>query len=99
VEDDTQPSIFILCASVQPDNLENVVKNGLITAQWFFFDPVCIDSPGQSPDSCNLAACYGCALLPATSCEEGNRLLDRAMLTGTMEAPEIGFFRGFEETT
>ncbi|MDP3028306.1 MAG: hypothetical protein Q8O04_02205 [Deltaproteobacteria bacterium] len=28
---------------------------------------------------------YECALFPETSCEEGNRLLDRAMLAGTLD--------------
>ncbi|MDI6789690.1 MAG: hypothetical protein QME44_03265 [Thermodesulfobacteriota bacterium] len=28
---------------------------------------------------------FGCALLPETSCEEGNKLLDRAMLIGTLD--------------
>jgi len=39
---------------------------------------------------------YGCALLPETSCEEGNRLLDRAMLVGTPDIPDIGFFKDFD---
>jgi len=31
-------------------------------------------------------------LLPETSCDEGNRLLDRALLVGTPSKPEDGFF-------
>jgi hypothetical protein len=30
--------------------------------------------------------------LPETSCEEGNRFLDRAALIGTPDQPELGFF-------
>jgi hypothetical protein len=33
-------------------------------------------------------------LVPETSCEEFNRFLDRALLVGTQENPELGFFRG-----
>ena len=47
---------------------------------------------GQGPDSCNLAACHSCGLVPETACEEFNRFLDRGMLVGTIEQPEIGFF-------
>ena len=47
---------------------------------------------GQGPDSCNLAACHGCALLPETSCEEFNRFLDRGLVTGTLDEPDLGFF-------
>src|SRR5436309_15918873 len=34
-----------------------------------------VDGEIQGIDNANLAACHGCAVLPATSCEEGNRLL------------------------
>ena len=47
---------------------------------------------GQGPDSCNLAACHGCALLPETSCEEFNRFLDRGLVIGTLKDPSLGFF-------
>ena len=40
----------------------------------------------------NLAACHACGLLPETSCEVFNMFLDRAVVTGTHEQPEIGFF-------
>ena len=43
-------------------------------------------------ESLNLAACHACVLLPETSCELGNTILDRAMLIGTPEKPSIGFF-------
>ena len=39
-----------------------------------------------------MAACHACALLPETSCEERNSYLDRAMLIGTYEQPEIGLW-------
>jgi len=93
---DSEGSLGGLVRQGQPGNLENIVRNSLVTAQWCSFDPVCIDSPGQGPDSCNLAACHGCSLLPETSCEEGNRLLDRAMLIGTPDTPDIGFFKDFD---
>ena len=41
---------------------------------------------GQGPDSCNLAACHSCALLPETSCEEFNRFL--VSITGSLTAPK-----------
>jgi hypothetical protein len=72
--------------------LEATVLSGLKRAQWCSSDPVCIESMGQGVDSANLAACHGCALLPETSCEEGNRLLDRAMLVGVSTRRHVGFF-------
>jgi hypothetical protein len=75
-----------------PGLLERTMARALDRARWCSSDPVCIESPGQGPDSCNLAACHSCALLPETSCEQQNRLLDRAMLVGTLYKPETGFF-------
>jgi len=95
---DSEGSLGGLVRQGQPGNLENIVKNALVAAQWCSYDPVCIDSPGQGPDSCNLAACHGCALLPETSCEEKNILLDRALVTGTSSRPKIGYFSGYVET-
>lgn len=72
--------------------LEAVLRRALENARWCSTDPVCIESHGQGPDNCNLAACHSCALLPETSCEEQNRLLDRGVVVGTLANPEIGFF-------
>ncbi len=79
----------------QPDRLENVIRGALEKARWCSTDPVCIESKGQGPDNCNLAACHSCALLPETSCEEQNRLLDRGVVIGILENPSIGFFSGY----
>ena len=72
--------------------LESVLLKALESAKWCSSDPVCIESNGQGPDNCNLAACHACSLLPETSCEEGNRLLDRGIVIGTIDDPNIGFF-------
>lgn len=77
----------------QPGRLEGVILRALDNSRWCSSDPVCIESKGQGPDSCNLAACHSCSLLPETSCEEQNRLLDRGVVVGTISDPEIGFFR------
>ena len=79
----------------EPDRFGTIVINAINKARWCSVDPVCIESKGQGPGNCNLAACHSCALLPETSCEVQNRLLDRAMLVGTLENPEMGYFAGF----
>ena len=71
---------------------ENIVVRAIQKAGWCSSDPVCIESNGQGAENCNLAACHGCCLLPETSCEEGNRLLDRALLVGSPAEPNMGFF-------
>jgi len=50
-------------------------------------DPVCIESDRQGASSLNLAACHGCSLVSETSCEYGNRLLDRQLVLGGGTVP------------
>ena len=81
----------------QPGYLEPMIRRALEAASWCSADPVCMEMGrrgGQGPDSCNLAACHGCALIPETACERFNRFLDRACVVGDLEDPQLGFFAG-----
>lgn len=89
---DAEGSLGGLVRQGQPGNLETIVYRAIENARWCSGDPVCIDTAGQGPDSCNMAACHNCALLPETCCEEGNKLLDRALLIGDLNNPEMGYF-------
>ena len=75
--------------------IEPVIRKALEGAKWCSSDPICMEMgnhKGQGPDSCNLAACHNCALVPETACEEFNRFLDRGIVVGTLENPSLGFF-------
>jgi len=79
----------------QPGYLEPMIRRALEAASWCSADPVCLEMGrrgGQGPDSCNLAACHGCALVPETACERFNRFLDRACVIGDINCPALGFF-------
>ncbi len=89
---DSEGSLGGLVRQGKPGNLETIVYNAIENARWCSSDPICIDSSGQGPNSCNLAACHNCSLLPETCCEESNSLLDRAMLIGSLEKESIGYF-------
>jgi len=89
---DSEGTMGGLVSMGKPKNLEQTIARAIEKASWCSSDPVCIESTGQGPDNCNLAACHSCALLPETSCEEQNRLLDRGVLIGTLENPDSGFF-------
>lgn len=73
--------------------LESTLVEAIRAAEWCSSDPLCIHEMVSAPDSFNLASCHSCVLAPETSCEEYNRFMDRAMLVGTPEHPELGFFR------
>ena len=89
---DSEGSLGGLVRQGKPGNLETIVYNAIENARWCSSDPICIDSHGQGPNSCNLAACHNCALLPETCCEESNMLLDRVMLIGELDRPWLGYF-------
>jgi len=77
----------------RPERLGGVVKRALNRISWCSADPVCSEHlGGQGSRLANLAACHACILLPETSCETINHGLDRAMLVGTPESREQGFF-------
>jgi hypothetical protein len=89
---DSEGTLGGLVRQGDPARLPLSVLSALRKSQWCSSDPVCIESTGQGIDNANLAACHGCVLLPETSCEEGNRLLDRAMLIGRPTSPRTGLF-------
>ena len=58
--------------------------------------PVGVGLTSRGPtgvDGLNRAACHACCLLPEVSCEEMNLILDRALLVGTPQQPQLGFLR------
>ncbi|CBN55047.1 MULTISPECIES: DUF1998 domain-containing protein [Kamptonema] len=58
-------------------------------------DPLCAEhSPLQNTTSLHWAACHACLFSPETSCERGNKYLDRTLLIPTMNADlsELAFF-------
>ncbi|MBO0329744.1 DUF1998 domain-containing protein [[Muricauda] lutisoli] len=92
---DSEGSMGGLVRQGRESNFYDLLKEIIEDARWCSADPVCMDvgiSNGQGPDSLNGAACHNCAIVPETSCEEFNRLLDRSSLIGTYGAPEQGFF-------
>jgi hypothetical protein len=91
-EGDADGTLGGLVRQGEPGSIEKIMDRALRRARWCSYDPLCLESKGQGPESCNLAACHSCAMLPETSCEENNKLLDRAALVGLPEVPELGLF-------
>jgi hypothetical protein len=76
-----------------PQHFEPAFLNAVRALEWCSSDPLCIEGAIGGLDTFNLAACHACCLAPETSCEHYNRYLDRALITGLPDAPEVGFFR------
>jgi hypothetical protein len=89
---DSDGSLGGLVRQGQPRYIEPIIVSAIRSAGWCSSDPVCIQSLGQGAENSNLAACHNCALLPETCCENGNKLLDRGLLIGTLDDKNIGYF-------
>lgn len=89
---DSEGTMGGLVRQGRPDTFPTIFKRAIESAMTCSNDPVCSLSMGQGRDSLNLSACYACTLVPETSCEEFNVFLDRGVIVGTYEEPEIGFF-------
>jgi hypothetical protein len=89
---DSEGTLGGLVRQGRPDAFPSIFKKAITKAKTCSNDPICILSHGQGRDSLNLAACYACALLPETCCEERNGFLDRGLVIGTFDDKNMGFF-------
>jgi hypothetical protein len=89
---DSAGSLGGLVAQGEPDHLDRTIRSAVHRAEWCSSDPLCVESEASGTGGTNLAACHACVMLPETSCEHNNILLDRALLVGTPEDPHSGFF-------
>lgn len=82
---DSEGTLGGLVALAEPAELARILDAALRRAQLCSADPMCA---GHLPDESELvlhaAACHACLFLPETSCERGNRYLDRNVLVDTL---------------
>jgi hypothetical protein len=92
---DTDGSLGGLVREGESKRIDNTIKGLLEESSWCSNDPLCIDSKSQGFRGLNYASCHACTLLPETSCEHFNCLLDRASITGIPDNDniEISFFK------
>jgi len=57
-------------------------------------DPLCSEHHPIEENTVTLhgAACHACLFAPETSCERGNKFLDRSLLVSTFTIKDRGFF-------
>ena len=94
---DSEGTLGGLVRQGRSDTFPSIFNKAIENARTCSNDPVCSLSQGQGRDSLNLAACYSCTLIPETSCEEFNCFLDRGVIVGTFDNPNLGFFQGVYE--
>ncbi|MFW6691538.1 DrmB family protein [Streptomyces sp. MAR4 CNX-425] len=87
---DAQGTLGGLVRLGAPDKMIPLLVAALDDADFCSNDPVCIESDRQGSSQLNLSACHGCCLVSETSCETGNRLLDRQLVLGGSDVPGLG---------
>lgn len=79
----------------RPEELRHHLRKALEDLRLCSSDPLCADHEPE-PDGTSLhgAACHACLFAPETSCERGNRYLDRTLLVPTVRGLGGSFFEG-----
>jgi hypothetical protein len=78
--DGSEGSMGGLIWQVQPERMTNLIIKAMERALDCSSDPLCWEDEGQGLFNLNLSACFSCALVSETACEERNLALDRRML-------------------
>lgn len=78
----------------KPENLGRLLRQALNRAKVCSSDPLCSEHDPGKDRSLHAAACHACSLVAETSCERGNRYLDRSLLVPTLERGNAAFFAG-----
>lgn len=78
---DSEGTLGGLVAQGEPRRLERLFDRALQAARWCSSDPLCAErEPADPEEFVNGAACHACLFLSETTCERGNRYLDRSLV-------------------
>jgi hypothetical protein len=91
---DSEGTLGGLVSLGRPERLGQLFDQGLENAHICTSDPTCAEhAPGElGDDHVHGAACHACMFASETSCERGNRYLDRAALVETVAGEGTPFF-------
>lgn len=81
-----------LAAQSHGERMGSTIEKAVRRARWCTSDPICSESTGSGVGGMNLAACHACLLVPETSCERFNLVLDRASVVGLPGRETVGLF-------
>jgi hypothetical protein len=75
-----------------PDRLGQLLAQALDHARLCSSDPLCAEHEPGADGSLHGAACHACLFAAETSCQAGNRFLDRVLLVDTFGPSGLAFF-------
>jgi len=77
----------------EPQGLGRHIRCALEAMTLCASDPLCAEhDPPQDGLTLHAAACHACLFSAETSCERGNRYLDRSVLVETVHRADLAFF-------
>ena len=76
----------------KPENLGRLLAQALSRAGICSSDPLCAEHEPDKDRSLHAASCHACSFVSETSCERGNRYIDRALVVPTLEVADAAFF-------
>ena len=90
---DSEGTLGGLVSLGRPDTLARHIGQALEAARLCASDPLCAERlPSQTGRTLHAAACHACLFALETSCERGNKYLDRSTLVQTVEHYDLAFF-------
>lgn len=90
---DSQGTLGGLVNLGKPFELAPLLRLALERSSLCSSDPHCSSHDPRQDAKLHGAACHSCSFLPETSCETGNRYLDRVLVVPTLESPQVAFFK------
>jgi hypothetical protein len=96
---DSEGTLGGLVSLGEPKSLGRHLDQALESMKLCTSDPLCAEHhPARDSLTLHGAACHACLFLPETSCERGNKYLDRSVLVATVEMSDLAFFTEFTES-
>ncbi len=90
---DSEGTLGGLVSLGEPDKLGRHIQQALEQMMLCASDPLCAEhDPLQGNISLHWAACHACLFSPETSCEKGNKYLDRSLLVQSVKTSNLAFF-------
>lgn len=95
---DSEGTLGGLVSLGEPKSLGRHLDQALEGMRLCTSDPLCAEHhPYRDSLTLHGAACHARLFLPETSCERGNKYLDRSVLVATVEMADLAFFKEFAE--
>ena len=90
---DSEGTLGGLVSLGEPATLQRHLNQALDSMRLCSSDPLCAEHhPGKEETTLHGASCHACLFAPETSCERGNKYLDRSVLVNTVEQDQYAFF-------